>query len=610
MRANAAKQQVKARVKKQIEEWEASVAQSLRRNEVELMRTWNSAERTQLKLQIETQSRILDFLHGRKTNVKDGSRDQRDEVISLRMELTASQNELKEANDHLKVEQKIHRDLKLQLDEYRTKLPVERDENRKLTAQLQEAQDKNQKLTAQLQEEQDKNQELTAKLQEQQNKNQELTAKLQEQQDKNQELMAKLQEQQNKNQELTAKLQEAQKQLQEASRKASLDELSEKLLEAQDQQVETENRSCEILNAAEEPTESLQSLELQAAATERPEGPEGPDIVESSDEADDSEEELEENKVDVSQTGQIFSSFASANMRASEQANKVNSADMPLASNKAPAGTDSEVARELSRLAKLIKDTSETQDKKLDDTKRSALATETKLPEIFERLNHVESRLAFLEEANQEFRERPPATREEMERLGRKPDDIENRERRNNLRWPSLRRNEVELMRTWNSAERTQLKLQIETQSRILDFLHGRKTNVKDGSRDQRDEVISLRMELTASQNELKEANDHLKVEQKIHRDLKLQLDEYRTKLPVERDENRKLTAQLQEAQDKNQKLTAQLQEEQDKNQELTAKLQEQQNKNQELTAKLQEQQDKNQELMAKLQEQQTKTRS
>uniref|UniRef100_A0AAQ5YBW8 Uncharacterized protein n=1 Tax=Amphiprion ocellaris TaxID=80972 RepID=A0AAQ5YBW8_AMPOC len=210
------------------------------------MRTWSSAERTQLKLQIETQSGILDFLHGRKTKVKDGSRDQRDEVISLRMELTASQNDLKEAYDHLKAEQKIHRDLKLQLNEYRTKLPVERDENRKLTAQLQEAQDKNQKLTAQLQEEQDKNQKLTAQLQEEQDKNQKLTAQLQEEQDKNQELTAKLQEQQDKNQELTAKLQEQQDKNQE---------VTAKLQEAQKQ--------------------------LQAAAVERPEGPEGPDIVDS-----------------------------------------------------------------------------------------------------------------------------------------------------------------------------------------------------------------------------------------------------------------------------------------------------------------------------------------
>lgn len=111
---------------------------------------------------------------------------------------------------------------------------------------------------------------------------------------------------------------------------------------------------------------------------------------------------------------------------------------MPLASNRTPAGTNSKVAKELSRQSKLITDMSETQDKKLDDIKQSALARETKLTEISERLNHVEGRLAFLEEANEGFQERPPATREEIERLGRKLDDIENQERRNNLHFVSF----------------------------------------------------------------------------------------------------------------------------------------------------------------------------
>ena len=135
---------------------------------------------------------------------------------------------------------------------------------------------------------------------------------------------------------------------------------------------------------------------------------------------------------------QLLSSFAMASPKANEQANEAvadtSTQQEPAASN-TPTATDGIVARELANMSRLIKDTSEAQDKKLEDIKRSTFAVENKLTEISERLNHVEARLTFLEEANQELQENPPATREEVELLRQKLDNIENRERRNNLRF-------------------------------------------------------------------------------------------------------------------------------------------------------------------------------
>lgn len=120
---------------------------------------------------------------------------------------------------------------------------------------------------------------------------------------------------------------------------------------------------------------------------------------------------------------QLLSSFAMASPKANEQANEadadVSTQQEPAASN-APTATDSVVAREPANMSRLIKDTSEARDKKLKDIRRSTFAVENKLTEISEHLNHVESRLAFLEEANQELQEKPPATREEVELLRRK----------------------------------------------------------------------------------------------------------------------------------------------------------------------------------------------
>ena len=96
---------------------------------------------------------------------------------------------------------------------------------------------------------------------------------------------------------------------------------------------------------------------------------------------------------------------------------------------------DSEVARELAKMSKLIQETSAAQDKKLDDIKRSTSAVESKLTEFASRLDTVEGRLDSLEYFSKGLEDVPLATKTELENLREKLDDIENRERRLNLKF-------------------------------------------------------------------------------------------------------------------------------------------------------------------------------
>ncbi|KAF7645926.1 hypothetical protein LDENG_00196180 [Lucifuga dentata] len=94
-----------------------------------------------------------------------------------------------------------------------------------------------------------------------------------------------------------------------------------------------------------------------------------------------------------------------------------------------PTPADDEVARELSKMTKLIIETAATQDQKLEDIKRSTFAVESKLAEIANRLSQVENRLGFLEDANQRLQEARLASCNEVDTLRQKLDDIENRDR-------------------------------------------------------------------------------------------------------------------------------------------------------------------------------------
>ncbi|KAL7386069.1 hypothetical protein ABVT39_003691 [Epinephelus coioides] len=60
---------------------------------------------------------------------------------------------------------------------------------------------------------------------------------------------------------------------------------------------------------------------------------------------------------------------------------------------------------------------------------------ENKLAEITARIGNAESWLDFLEDANKAMEKEPPATKSEVDQLWCKIDDLENRARRNNLRF-------------------------------------------------------------------------------------------------------------------------------------------------------------------------------
>lgn len=113
-----------------------------------------------------------------------------------------------------------------------------------------------------------------------------------------------------------------------------------------------------------------------------------------------------------------FASFTLNNPKATSADQDIQ--DTPCGMSQAASYGDSDVARELAKMSELIKNISETQDKKLDEIKCSANAVESRLSEFAERLTHVEGHLAFLEDANQELQANPSATKDELDQLALK----------------------------------------------------------------------------------------------------------------------------------------------------------------------------------------------
>lgn len=58
---------------------------------------------------------------------------------------------------------------------------------------------------------------------------------------------------------------------------------------------------------------------------------------------------------------------------------------------------------------------------------------EDKLTTLVTRINEVEGRLSFLEDAENQLRANPPATKIELEALRKRVDDMEDRSRHNDL---------------------------------------------------------------------------------------------------------------------------------------------------------------------------------
>ena len=94
-----------------------------------------------------------------------------------------------------------------------------------------------------------------------------------------------------------------------------------------------------------------------------------------------------------------------------------------------------DVAAEFAKLTALILATSEAHEKKLEEIGVTTRATDNKLTEMANRISEVERRVVTLEETVDDLRARPATSSAEMEALILKLDDIENRERRLNLRF-------------------------------------------------------------------------------------------------------------------------------------------------------------------------------
>lgn len=99
-----------------------------------------------------------------------------------------------------------------------------------------------------------------------------------------------------------------------------------------------------------------------------------------------------------------------------------------------PSQTD-KMAKEISSIYALLRETSESQDTKLNAIQSATRVVEAELSDIATRLSDVEPRIDFLKDANKALEENPPATKSEVEVLRQKLDDLENRIRQNNLRF-------------------------------------------------------------------------------------------------------------------------------------------------------------------------------
>ncbi|KAK7930689.1 hypothetical protein WMY93_007084 [Mugilogobius chulae] len=74
----------------------------------------------------------------------------------------------------------------------------------------------------------------------------------------------------------------------------------------------------------------------------------------------------------------------------------------------------------------------------IEDIKRTTASTEEKLTALMDRLSDVEARLEFLESAETDRQNNPLATKEDLKLLWDKIEDMENRSRRNNVRFVGI----------------------------------------------------------------------------------------------------------------------------------------------------------------------------
>ncbi|KAM4633846.1 regulator of G-protein signaling 22 [Polymixia lowei] len=90
---------------------------------------------------------------------------------------------------------------------------------------------------------------------------------------------------------------------------------------------------------------------------------------------------------------------------------------------------------EFAKLTALILEKSQAHDNKLEEIRLTTNATDAKLVEFANRISQVEDCVGLLEDINEQQKKNPPVTASEVEDLRQKLDDMENRGRRNNLRF-------------------------------------------------------------------------------------------------------------------------------------------------------------------------------
>uniref|UniRef100_A0A3P8PYG8 L1 transposable element RRM domain-containing protein n=1 Tax=Astatotilapia calliptera TaxID=8154 RepID=A0A3P8PYG8_ASTCA len=123
-----------------------------------------------------------------------------------------------------------------------------------------------------------------------------------------------------------------------------------------------------------------------------------------------------------------------ASKETSAKANDVHPPSPPM-SDTIQTATTEQMAKDIASIYVLLKETSETQESKLNAIQTATRAVEAKLADMVTRISNAESRLDFLEDASRALKENPPATSDEVNALRQKLDDIENRGQRNNLRF-------------------------------------------------------------------------------------------------------------------------------------------------------------------------------
>ena len=102
----------------------------------------------------------------------------------------------------------------------------------------------------------------------------------------------------------------------------------------------------------------------------------------------------------------------------------------------APAEVNNaDLSADIRKMYELLKDTASKQEIQMNNIQRATTAIEGKLVDITSRISNAESRLDFLEDASKAAEADPPATRSEVAELREMIDSLENRCRRNNLRF-------------------------------------------------------------------------------------------------------------------------------------------------------------------------------